>query len=501
MATEIAFVVRMRAPKPWALSIVVALVSAACASGSSPVRDGAGPYGLATPLFSASEAWMGRPFYARRIAEQASPDEYEAAAKRLRFKLESRAVRFSYVGSDDPLDPRSEWAVPMGVVNGHLAVLTSRCEIDYKYPLREGQPDSRFRNLALFNAEGRLPRSVFMLAPISERPELSEARDPKEAHLIFDQRFYLEGAAGDRYFQLLATGRVPRVRAQLVRGDWHTNDGIDLVMLYFPLSDPAVAALRPADSLGIEDPMQVVTAAMSGRTDYLATFKFSMITPQCLHQAEAELEHTQAEARLWRGIAIVAAAAAVFPLLGPIAAEQGGLTGFAARVATAGGQGLGAKIPGAAWRVTQRVLSGEELGRALWDEGGHLAIDATIDGASRRIRIAGIRRGTGSNEVAARIVGSVQAFVRDRAAQLLTQSTAGHVDVASLIRADVGVDLATELLASGFAALDTEDEATLTRQPTLVQAAAFALQGARGPAVQDPGYQSIVQKLATLVAQ
>jgi hypothetical protein len=466
-------------------------------------QNGGAPSDAFFTAGQAAQVGFSRAFYAQRVAEQAQPAAYEDAAAQLRFKLESHAIHYSNIGSDDVLPARSEWAVPMGQVNGNLAVLTSRCLIDYKYPLHEGQADPRFRNLALFNADRRTPRNVFMLAPVPSRPELSEVRDPRGAHIFFDNRFYLEGPAGDRYFTQLAAGRLPRVGAQLVEGDWQTSDGIDLSILYFPLGDPAVAALLPAQSLGISDPFAVVSAAMAGRSDYLQTFRFDLITPQCLHAAEAELQHAQHEAQLWKGIAIVAAAAAVLPLLGPALAGEGGLVGFAGNLAVAITKSVGPKVVAgfapAAWRVTQRTLSGENLADVVWDEGGHLLLNAVIDGVPKRFTLAGVRRGTADARTADRLLKTVREFVRDRAGQLLIQSTVGHPDVASVMRPDVGVDLSAELLASGLAALDTDDRGTLARQPTFIRAATHALlQGNRGPAVQDPRYQGAVQQLAAL---
>jgi hypothetical protein len=480
----------------------VALLALALASGC--LRSGAGPNGggrgPTAALFVPAQASMGQPFYARRVAEQANADAYAETAERVAFRLESRAIDYSAIGNDTPLAPRSARALPMGVVNETLAVLTSRCLVDYRYPLRQGT-DPRFRNLALFDADGRSPRSVFMLAPVPQRDELSEARDPRGAHWFFKDRFYLDGPAGDRYFNLLAPGKMPRVEAQLVDGKWTTNEGVDLLMLYFPLADPDVAALRPEDSLLMEDPMSVVRAAMAGRTDYMG-FKFDMITQDCHHGAEADVQHLDHEVALWRGIATAAAAAAVLPLLGPALAGEGGFAGFAAKLATDAKQTIGPRIfagfKSAVWRVAQRALTGEQLGDVLWDEGGHLAISTVIGGTPRRLLVAGVRRGSADNEIAARVLATVREFVRDRAGKLLTQSVPGHADVASLIRDDVGVDLSTELLARGLGALDTEDPSTLARQPTLIRAAAFALQGNRGPAVQDPRYQAAVQQLVSL---
>ena len=485
-----------------ALGAVTLAIAGCQPSANTPSQNGgARPI---TAFFTPTQASMGRPFYARRIAEQADPDVYGEGAKRLRFKLESDATHIHAIANDEMLPPRSEWAVPMGVVNGSLAVLTSRCLIDYKYPLREGQPDPNFRNLALFDAEGRFPRSVFMLAPIGDRPELTAFQDPRRANAFDTDRHYLNGPVGDRYFGALAPGQLPRVGAQLLPGDnWGTNIGIDLVMLYFPLIDPdVVTALSPSNSLGVQDPMGVVQAAMQGRTDYLETFSFSMITPQCLHAAEADLQHAEHEAKLWKGIAVVAAAAFVLPLLGPALAPEGGLAGFAGHMATALEQGVGPKILSglapAAWRVTQRVLSGQQLADVVWDEGGHLVIGAVVDSFPRRLTVAGVRRGTADNDTAAGVLATVREFVRDRAGQLLIQSAGGHADVASVVSKEFGVDLATELLTRGLVALDADDRQTLARQPTLLRAAAFALQGNRGPAVLDPRYQAAIQQLAAL---
>lgn len=485
--------------------MLAACVSLSCGGSESGARSGSDEAHGAAPFFAAGQTWMGRPFYASRVAEQAEPAKYEAQAQALRFKLESHAIRFARIGTDDALPPRTEWAVPMGIVNGSLAVLTSRCEIDYRYPLSESEPDPRFRNLALFDAEGRVPRNVFMLEPLPERPDLSDVRDPRQKHWVFKDRLYLEGVVGDRYFDVLGVGAVPRVRAELVSGTWSSNDGIDLVMLYFPLLDPAVSALRPGDSLQLEDPIGVVRTAMQGRTEYLKTFSFGMVTSQCLHAAEEQYQHEEHEVQLWKGIAIVAAAAAVLPLLGPSFGAHAGLAGLAGDVAKSAEPNTGSRIlagaPSLLWKVAQRTLSGEQLSNVLWDEAGHLVIDTVVDGLPRRIAIAGVGRGTLGDVLAERVLNTVREFVRDRAAQMLVQWTnSGHGDVGSVMRPDVGSDLSTELLASGLAALDTSDLATLARQPTLIRAAAYALQGNRGPAVADPGYQNAVQQLSVQVA-
>jgi hypothetical protein len=482
-------------------AFVMTLAFGACGGGQ------VGPWSRTSgALFTPKEASVARPFYARRLAEQANPSVFDDAARVLRFRLDSHAISYADVGSDDQITPRFESAVPMGIVNGNLAVLTSRCLVDCAYPLKAGQPNPRFRNLAIFNGDGREPRTVFMLASVPGRPEMNATRDPRDAHWIFDSRFYLEGPAGDRYFNVLASGRLLGVSAELVQGQWNTNEGIDLVMLYFPLSDPGVSALRFPNaqgefaSLGLVDPMAVVRAAMVGRTEYLQTFSFRMITPQCLHAAEAQLQHAEHEARLWKGIAIVAAAAALLPLLGPAIAAAGGLVGFAADVASVTAETIGPKILAglapAAWHVASRVLKGEQLADVVWDEGGHLVINALIDGVSRRLRVAGIRRGRVNEAVASRVLDTVKEFARDQAVQLFVDSASGHVDVASLVRPDVGADLSSELLAGGAAALDIEDRQVLARQPTLIRAAAYALQGTRGPATEDDGYQRSIQQLS-----
>jgi hypothetical protein len=470
-----------------------------------PLTGSGGSSGGGQPsaaFFVPSQAWLGKRFYPDRVAEQADAEVFNEAAQRLRFHLETRAVHVNNWRRDADLGPRTEWAVPMGVYNGSVAVLTSRCEIDYSYPLQEGRPDPRFVNLALFNADNSGPRTVFMLAPIPGRSELSAARDPRSANWFHTDRDFLDGPAGDRYFGYLAANRVPRVGAALVKGAWQTNEGVDLVMLYFPLSDPAVtAALNPGHTMGLQgDPMGVVQAAMNDRTNYLGdTFQFDMITPQCMHAAEQYAEHLEHEVKLWRGIAEVAAALVVLPVLGPTVGTSG-LAGITAHM-TAVEQVIGPKLMQGmapmAWHVAQRVLSGEQLGDVLWDEGGHLVLDAVVDGTPKRLSLAGVHRGSADNQVADRVLATVREFIRDRAGRLLIQSAPGHQDVASLMRDDYGVDLATELLSSGLVALDTNDRAMLARQLTLIHAASFALENpSRGPAVLNPLYQTAVQDLS-----
>jgi hypothetical protein len=445
---------------------------------------------------------MGRPFFPRRVAEQADTTQLEAEVERLKFTLESDAIDYSRIGSDRPRPPRHAMALPMGIVDGNrMAVLTTRCLIDYRYPIAGSDP--RFRNLAVFNSDGRAPRTVFMLAPVVGRPDLTESRDPS-VHWWYDNRFYLNGPPGGRYFGQLVPGRLPRVGTDLVDGNWSTNASIDLVMLYFPLNDPAVAALRPQDNLRIADPMAVARAAMAGRTDYLG-FKFDLITPECVHEAETQLARAEHEASLWKHIAIGEAAALLMVVLGPAAAGAGGLAGFTGTVATtleSVEQTVGPKIlaglPSAAWHVAQRTLGGEQLGDVAWDEGGHLVLSTVVDGTPQRLAVAGVQRGTADEVTASRVLATVREFVRERPAHLLIHSSQGHGGMVSLIRDDAGVDLSSELLAAGLVALDANDRATLARQPTLIKAAAFALQGNRGPAVLDPRYQWAVQQLDAL---
>ena len=452
------------------------------------------------PLFDAFHAGESRSFYESRVAEQADAERYEELALRYRFRLKSHAVDFSSFSDDDLLPARQEWAVPMGVVGDRLAVLTSRCLVDYRYPLkRDSSPD--FGNLALFNGEGRPARNVFMLAPIAGRPDLTAARDPKSS-LVFDSRHYLEGAYGDRYFGQLVTDRLPRVGVDLVDGVWSNPDGIDLAILYFPLFDPASQSLDPRTNLGIENPLAVVRSAMFRRDEYLG-IQFNLVTRTCMRGAQDEHAELERQVKLWRGLAVVAAAAAVFPLLGPLfSTTSGGLAGFAGKVVALSARGFASKITGniapVAWQVTHRVLSGQELLDVLWDEGGRLVIGAMVDGIPRKLPLAGIRRGTLGGRAAARVLTTVREFVRDRASLLIQSSGAGSV--ASIMRPDVGVDLSSELLALGLAALDLDDRQTLARQPSLIRASAHALQGVRGPAVSDQGYQSAVQQL-TLAAQ
>jgi hypothetical protein len=481
---------------------LVALALAVCGCPESgPVQNGGHP---TAAFFTPAQAWMGKPFYADRVAEQADSAALTDAAMQLRFHLETNAFHVNDIRADSVLGPRTDWAVPMGVYNGSLAVLTSRCEIDYAYPLHAGHPDPNFVDLALFNADKSGPRSVFMLAPVPERKELSAARDPSSANILpwHHDRAFLSGPLGDRYFGDLATNHLPRVQAALVSGAWRSDEGIDLVILYFPLADPGVtAAFGPRRTMGVQgDPMAVVQASMADKTNFLGdTFQFNMITSNCLHQAEKDFEHEQHEVKLWKGIAIVAAASVVaFVLLPELAATGGGLASLTAHMSAVesviGPKLLNGMAP-MAWHVAQRVLEGEQLNDVLWDEGGHLVLNTVIDGIPRHISLAGVHRGSATNEVANRVLDTVREFIRDRAGQLLIQYAPGHADEGSLVRPDYKVDLATELLASGLTALDTQDRPTLARQPTLIRAASFALQGNRGPAVQDPGYQTAVQQL------
>lgn len=458
----------------------------------------------ATVYFAAGQRPASAAFYENRVAEQGDPEPYEEATKNLRFTLESNAIDYAVVGTDRPIGPRAEFAVPMGVVNGReLAVLTSRCLIDYRYPLTTDRPDPRFRNLALFNmGPPGSQRNVFKLGRHPERPDLSDVRDPRSEHWIATNRLHLEGPLGSRYFDDLARERVPGVRAELVDGQWTTADGIDLVMLYFPLADAGVGALRPDHSLGIGDPMAVVRTAMAGRSEYLGTFKFNLITPKCMRQAQQQQERAQSEIRFWQGVAVVAATVAILPLLGPAAGAMGassaGLVGLSGKVALATGKAIASKIVAgavpASWRVFQRTLAGEELSEAFWDESGRLVIGAVVGGVSKRFALAGVHRGSSDGAVAQDVLTTVRRFVGN-GTRLVVQTSPGHPDVASIMQPNSGTDLAAELLARGLAALDLRDLQTVARQSTLLKAAAFALQGTRGPAVMDPNYQNALREI------
>lgn len=97
------------------------------------------------------------------MSEQATPEQFEHRVQRLRFKLTGRAISYSSVGADDVLPERTSWGVPLGQVDVEgrpsLAVLTTRCVIDHRYPLL--QIDPHFVNFALFSGE---PRSTEVFA-------------------------------------------------------------------------------------------------------------------------------------------------------------------------------------------------------------------------------------------------------------------------------------------------------------------------------------------------
>lgn len=478
------------------------------------VTEPATPAVARGPYFTPSSEPRDPGLYAERLADQVDLDRQTARVLEMRFELRSQALTRNPWGADRAQRPRAGWAVPMGVVDRGgrraLAVATTRCVVDYRYPTLAQRTD--WVNLALFTGEGR-PAEVFRIGSPADLPGVGRIFDQYRDVWVHD-RVHLSGPSGDRYFGELQEHPEWGVEAVLPVGNWNTTEGVDIAVLYFPLDDPGTQALRPQprNRLDVDDPERVLRDALAPRTSLWGdTFRFSMVSEQCMADMQADMrEHEQAN-EAGNFVGFFAALAAV-ALLGP--ALPGLLSGeVLGLITTRAEQMAGAQFAGIVWRTITRALQGERLEDIVWDEGRSLVLSFARDSGIQRIVLAGVVGDGLSPEQQENVLATVRSFVdgADESTRLSVLSRDGTASercngssscVGSILTPSMGpsgLDVAAELLLRGLVRLDTRDEAVLAQQPALVEAARAAItnpQTRDESAIDDRPYQEQIVALA-----
>jgi hypothetical protein len=367
--------------------------------------------------------------------------------------------------------------------------------------------------LAFFADDSR-GSQVFRLGAPNVLPGVGRAYDQRREALLFTNRLHLAGPAGDRYFGELEEHPEWRATAELPIGDWATSDGVDIAVLYLPISDPGVASLRPRQNLGIENPETELRDALLGRTGFMGdTFQFDLVSRECMSAMQQEVRGLE------RGIAqrdqfiSFFAGIAALALLGPALPTLLSPEVLSAITARAGAI-VRAEFSQVVWRTLTRVLRGESLTSALWNEGNSLVMSFARDRGVQQIVLAGITGDGLTPDQRDAVLDTVARFtdasapadttltVMSRDGTANQQCNGTRACVGSIESSDQGFDVAAELLLRGLTRLDVADEAVLQQQPTLVEAArdAIANPATRSqPAIADVGYQQTVQALAARI--
>ncbi len=452
-----------------------------------------------TPYFTSADVPHSSRLYADRVADQVDVRSFESQVKKLRFPLRSEVMRPGAFAITDQHDLiRQSWAVPMGETDidgqSYLAVVTTRCVVDYHYPA--SSLHAKFSDLALIlGAEEE--KAIFR---VSDPATLDgTVFDPQTQRILFTQRpRYLAGPFGDRYFNDLVTGNVHGVIARLPIGQWSSNDGVDLVVLYFPLSDPEVRLLRPKQHLGVGQPEEILRGALADRTSLWGdTFQFALVSEECMAALERDTAEVVASRDSWKHLTMfaVAAAAAMFaPALASLG--QSGLPAFMQAL----GKRATTQLGEAVWHTATRVLHGEDVHKVAWDEAGRLVISfVSANGALEHAIIAGLKHSRLSKAQSGRIAATVRGLLSsgDPVTVSVLRKTHGDHRFASLLLPYKRIDVAAELLRRVLVPLDVADTDILAQQPTLVRAAVEALD-AEGdhPAIADHGYRDRLRQLA-----
>jgi hypothetical protein len=449
---------------------------------------------------------VAKELFAGRLADQVDVRRQEERVRDVRFRLSSQVSVDGFLFFNGVKRPRSSWAVPLGVVerNGRqaLAVGTTRCVLDYRYPHRSMHRDAaNFRNLALFSGfedDAGRGREVFRLG---------------EPSSLAGSGFW-NGRMGrfSQHPELWARYRDLRSRpewsvdAELVEGDWQTSTGVDFVVLYFPVEDPGVASLEPRArrTLQMRDPMARMQEALGGRTSLWGdTFRFAVVSEECMEATSGQLDEYEADLAMMKVFAVATAVVLVAVISGGAAAPA-----FAALKSAVGPllsaralRSVPPEVVGAIWRTLVRTIDGERLTDVVWDEGGRLVVDYVREnGGAERIALAGLTEGGLSDSESQSIISAVRSLIERGGEFTVSTMRRNGEEVGAIMDADRRIDIASELLRRGLVRLDTGDESVLAQQPTLIAAAQQALMAAPGEgAISDPGYRDSVASLSRLV--
>lgn len=474
--------------RPSATHTTVAASTPAAPALVPAVVPAAAPTPDTSPYFTAADRPRSGALFARRLADQVDMDAQIARVREVRFKLSSRAIVPEW-GSDRLVPERTASAVPLGVVQRggkpQLAVATTRCLIDYRYPTAQERPE--YANLALFSGGGRT-REVFRLGEPSALPGVATIDDQNDSGWTDTSRHHLAGSWGSRYFTDLSQHWEWRAAATLPIGEWATMEGVDMAVLYFPIADPGTGALEPTRNLGITDPEVTLRRLLANHTSLWGdTFTFSLVSPTCMTSMQRDVAELAAAA------SAAADNAALMTILAGITAVALLATGPLAPVLEPTVLGILVSIGGElANYVGTRVLSqtfiqtdfGRAIASAAWDVTGGLVLEFIRSGGVERVILAGLSP-LGLDAVASdRVIETVRAFVGRPGASATVMTDAADDSMAcrtggrciAAVQDGAGqTDLSAELLRRGLVRLDMSDERVLAQQPGLIQAARDAV--------------------------
>lgn len=433
--------------------------------------------------------------FADRMADQVDVRRQQERVEETRFRLWSQVNSEGWI-FDGAKEPRSSWAVPLGLVEGprgrSLAVGTTRCLVDYSYPFQRMHRDrASFRNLALYTG----------IEPGSGR-DAQIFRVVEPAHLagtrysnIREGLLYRNPLLASRFGSELRNDSLG-VSAELVEGNWNDSSGVDFVILYFPLADSGTRTLQPRENrtLNMRDPRERMSEALGGRTNLWGdTFRFSLVSEECMEATNAAFADHERSHQMLQVFAIATAVV----LVGVISGGLGTAMFASLKTAVAGifqsriARTLAPQVLGAVWRTLVRTMNGERFRDAAWDEAGRLVVHFTREnGELEQTIIAGITREGLSEDAARHVVGAVRRLVTSGGEFTVPTLSREGTEVGSLMDASRQLDVGAELLARGVVRLDTRDPSLFTQQPTLVRAARDALVRGASPLVADPAYRA-----------
>lgn len=467
--------------------------------GSTEVSSGVSEGSVGTgPLFAVDSPPMSAGLFPERMADQVDLRRQEERVRDVRFRLRSGVVDSAMLGNTNRVRPRESWAVPLGVVDrdgrSHYAVATTRCLIDYQYPQQRDR--SGYRNLAIFSGAGR-SEEVFRVVS----PQLAgfEVYDQNGSWNPFAHgRAHLSGAAGDRYFGVLQRDLSLGAVAELPIGDWSNSSGVDIAVLFFPMDDPGVRAMRPSQNLRMRDPIARLRDALQDRTSLWGdTFEFSLVSRECMDWAQEEVAEMDQTIRHWRMFAVATAMVLVGVISGGIA--SGAFPALSSMVSNALARRVVSAMAGAIWRTVVRHLSGENLHDVAWDEAGRLVVSFARDRGVEETIVGGLTSTGLSQPDASRVLETVRSLVERRGEFTVPTMRRDGEEYGALIQADGRLDVAAELIRRGLVRLDTSNDGLLRQQPTLLRAARDALldaSAAERPAIVDPAYRARILSLS-----
>lgn len=493
-ASALALVAGHSDPEPAATAVAVA----------PPVLEPPIPTG---PAFRVGEVPRTAAMFPERVADLVDLERQTERVEAERFRLASYAIVPQF-GEDQRITPRSSWAVPLGVVDRgagrELAVATTRCLVDYRYPTNAAHDN--YRNLAIFSDDGRVPE-VYRLRSGAALPGLVPFDQRREAW-FFTSRLYLEGDPGVRYFGDLED---PGLQAEVTLpiGSWESNDGADIVVIYFPLRDRGTRSLEPRRHLGVDEPERELRNILEPRLSLFGdTFTFSLVSSECMAVMAADAVGGSSSDSMIVALVTVVAVGVLGTIVSPglAAILPSAIVGRMGEAALE--TALGA-VANAVWRTITRVLANEPLEDVVWDEAGHVVMSFMHGEVLQRVVLAGVS-GLDLDESARGLVLETVRHVAASEGSTLAVLTNGGDDadlclepstgcVGAIVNTESELDVAAELIRLGLVALDLSDPALVAQSPGLLAAARDAITDPltrSAAAISDASYQARIVELA-----